>query len=145
MSQRLISVDPPVETLSLAQASYPTSNALSEITAPPPYCHQNRAPPLDKPEGGLRDEEVVPELDEAPGPLATWSMAPNGAVTAAESGVVFSTNSITPNTHPAAQRTPSPRRVSEPVGGMFVGEEGGADTSDERSTSDASTLPPPYS
>ena len=100
---------------------------------------------MDKPEGGLRDEEVVPELGEAPGPLATWSMAPFGAVTAAESGVVFSANGITHDTHPATHRTPNSRRVSEPVGGMFVGEEGRADPSDQHSTSDASTFPPPYS
>ena len=145
MSQRLISGDFPIETLSLAQASYTTSNAPSEVTAPPPYCQQNSAPPLDKPEGELKDEEVVPELDEAPGPLATRSMAPNGAVTATESGVVFSPDCITYDTHAAAQRTPSPGRVSEPAGGMFVEEEGGADPSDQRSASDASTLPPPYS
>ena len=128
-------------TLSVAQASYGASNAPSEVSAPPPYCHQattNRTAPLDKSQGEFT-REVVPISGIGRGPR----VGPNGAVAKCFVQVMFSANKNTRRTD-TTHTIPSARGFPGSVGLMF-GEEGHGDNADQRSTSDGSTLPPPYS
>ena len=135
-------------TLSVAQASYGASNALSEVSAPPPYCQQattNRIAPLDKQQGECT-AEVIPISGIGEGPeLATRSTGAgaNGAVAESSIRAIFSANNITHHTDPTHRR-PSPTGVLGTTGGM-LGEEGRVNPSDQQSISDGSTLPPPCS
>ena len=132
----------------VAQASYGASNALSEVSAPPPYCQQattNRIAPLDKQQGECT-AEVIPISSIGEGPeLATRSTGAgaNGAVAEPSVRAIFSANDITHHTDPTT-RSPGSTGVSGATGGL-LGEEGRVDPSDQQSISDGSTLPPPYS